>query len=102
MAGTAVIKVGLKAEASPLVPFLILFDVSVRVKGDPYPIAHPTARATFCNKMQIHVKHSVGENTYNYIGWKTAFNDFVCKMQINFTKGDSRLSGVKEVIHPFH
>ena len=43
IAGTAVISVGLSAEASPLVPFLILFDVSVRVNGDPYPIEAPTA-----------------------------------------------------------
>ena len=43
IAGTAVISVGLSAEASPRVPFFILLDVSVRVKGDPYPIEAPTA-----------------------------------------------------------
>lgn len=35
IAGTAVISVGFSAEASPFVPFFILFDVSVKVKGDP-------------------------------------------------------------------
>lgn len=47
IAGTAVITVGLKTVASPFVPFFILFDVSVRVKGEPYPIALPTAAITF-------------------------------------------------------
>lgn len=42
IAGTAVISVGFSTEASPCVPFFILFDVSVRVKGDPYPIEAPT------------------------------------------------------------
>jgi hypothetical protein len=42
IAGTAVISVGFSAEASPFVPFFILLDVSVRVKGDPYPIEAPT------------------------------------------------------------
>lgn len=46
IAGTAVINVGANIEASPFVPFLILFDVSVRVKGDPYPIAPPAAAIT--------------------------------------------------------
>jgi hypothetical protein len=43
IAGTAVINVGFSAEASPRVPFFILLDVSVRVKGDPYPMEAPTA-----------------------------------------------------------
>jgi hypothetical protein len=43
IAGTAVINVGFSAEASPRVPFFILLDVSIRVKGDPYPIEAPTA-----------------------------------------------------------
>lgn len=49
MAGTAVITVGTRAEASPFVPLFILLDVSVRVKGDPYPIAPPIAATTFYN-----------------------------------------------------
>lgn len=46
IAGTAAINVGLKTEASPFVPLFILFDVSVRVKGDPYPIELPAATIT--------------------------------------------------------
>lgn len=46
IAGTAVIKVGPKTDASPFVPFFILFDVSVRVKGEPYPIEAPAAIIT--------------------------------------------------------
>ena len=48
IAGTAVINVGFNIEASPFVPLFILFDVSVRVKGEPYPIEQPTAAITFC------------------------------------------------------
>lgn len=47
IAGTAVINVGCNIEASPFVPLFILLDVSVRVKGDPYPIELPTAAITF-------------------------------------------------------
>lgn len=49
IAGTAAIIVGANIPASPFVPFFILFDVSVRVKGDPYPIEHPTATTIFYN-----------------------------------------------------
>lgn len=47
IAGTAAIKVGLNTVASPLVPFFILLEVSVKVKGDPYPMALPTAAIKF-------------------------------------------------------
>ena len=47
IAGTAVITVGNSTEASPFVPFFILLDVSVSVKGDPYPMAVPAAAITF-------------------------------------------------------
>lgn len=50
IAGTAAISVGLNIEASPFVPLFILFDVSVRVKGDPYPMEHPTAAIKFCKR----------------------------------------------------
>lgn len=48
IAGTEGIKVGFRTEASPFVPFFILFDVSMRVKGDPYPKAAPAATITCC------------------------------------------------------
>ncbi|MFS7933915.1 hypothetical protein Hanom_Chr04g00385401 [Helianthus anomalus] len=35
IAGTDAIKVGFKAVASPMVPFLILLEVSVKVNADP-------------------------------------------------------------------
>ena len=47
IAGTAAITVGINAVASPLFPFFILFDVSVKVKGLPYPIHPPTAAIKF-------------------------------------------------------
>jgi hypothetical protein len=43
MAGTAVISVGLSSVTSPLVPCLILLEVSVMVNGEPYPMAAPAA-----------------------------------------------------------
>ena len=46
IAGAVAVNVGLKIEASPFVPFFILLDVSVRVKGDPYPTVHPAATIT--------------------------------------------------------
>jgi len=49
MAGTAVIIVGFSAVTSPFVPFFILFEVSVSVKGDPYPIALPIVAITLYN-----------------------------------------------------
>lgn len=61
IAGTAVIRVGDSTVASPFVPFFILFDVSVRVKGDPYPIALPTAAITFFN---MNVKDNSGKIAY--------------------------------------
>lgn len=61
IAGTAVIRVGDSAVASPFVPFFILFDVSVRVKGDPYPIALPTAAITFFNMNVEEVKSNSGK-----------------------------------------
>ena len=68
IAGTAAITVGLKTVASPLVPLLILFDVSVRVNGLPYPIALPTPATKFCN-IDNEVKHvysCVYEFTWGY------------------------------------
>ena len=47
IAGTAAITVGINAVASPLFPLIILFDVSVKVKGVPYPILPPTAAIKF-------------------------------------------------------
>lgn len=47
IAGTAAINVGINTVASPLVPLFILFEVSVRVKGDPYPIEPPMAGTIF-------------------------------------------------------
>ena len=41
--------VGFSAVTSPFVPFLILFEVSVSVKGDPYPIALPIVAITLYN-----------------------------------------------------
>lgn len=52
IAGTAAISVGANTVASPFVPFLILFDVSVNVSGDPYPILPPIAAAIFCSKKE--------------------------------------------------
>ena len=50
IAGTAAIIVGANTEASPLVPLFILFDVSVSVSGEPYPILPPIADAMLCGK----------------------------------------------------
>ena len=49
IAGTAAKIVGPNIEASPFVPLFILFDVSVNVKGDPYPSEAPTATTMFYN-----------------------------------------------------
>jgi hypothetical protein len=44
--GTEIIRVGFSTETSPFVPFLILFDVSVIVNVEPYPMAVPEASMT--------------------------------------------------------
>lgn len=60
--------VGASSVASPLVPYLILFEVSVRVKGEPYPIAAPAAESVACTSPKPE------------ISW--ALHDFRWKLQL--------------------
>jgi hypothetical protein len=41
LTGTAVRHVGRRTDASPLVPFLILLELSIMVKGVEYPMETP-------------------------------------------------------------
>ena len=47
MRGTQAINVGLSTVVSPLAPFLIMVDLSVRVLGLLYPIATPNTTIMF-------------------------------------------------------
>ena len=48
--GTAHIRVGRRTEQSPLVPFLILVEVSIMVLGDEYPTGIPWTSIVISDK----------------------------------------------------